>query len=74
MNTFVVSATCGNPADQVKDLVRVFGFMEPAVGESNVTFGCPLGLALTGPDSSTCMGNGEWEPDPGKVTCTGKMC
>ena len=30
----------------------------------NVTFYCPPGPVLTGPNSSTCMRNGEWEPDP----------
>ena len=67
----IVSANCGNPADQVNDLVKVFGFKEPAV-RSIVTYSCPLGLKLTGPNSSTCMGSGEWEPYPGNVTCTGK--
>ena len=35
-------------------------------------FHCPSGLTLTGPMSTTCMMNGEWEPDPGEVKCTGK--
>ena len=30
-------------------------------------FHCPPGLALNGPESSTCMGNGEWEPDSREV-------
>ena len=25
---------------------------------------------LVGLSSSTCMGNGEWEPDPREVNCT----
>ena len=38
---------------------------------SNVTFSCPPELVLIGPNSSTCMGNGEWEPDPRGVKCLG---
>ena len=34
-------------------------------------FSCPPGLVLIGPNSTTCMGNGEWEPDPSEVTCAG---
>ena len=37
----------------------------------NVTFYCSPGLILTGPNTSTCMRNGEWEPDPREVKCEG---
>ena len=36
---------------------------------NTVTFSCPPGLALTGPNSSVCNENGEWEPDPSQLTC-----
>ena len=36
---------------------------------STVSFTCPPGLALTGPNSATCTGNGEWEPDPREIMC-----
>ena len=26
-------------------------------------------MVLTGPTTATCMGNGEWEPDPTEVQC-----
>ena len=44
MFTEVISniATCGNPQDQVNDVVQVLDFMESAVEESTVTFVCPL--------------------------------
>ena len=35
-----------------------------------MTFACPPGLVLTGPNSVTCEWNGEWEPDPNDVECT----
>ena len=39
---------------------------------TNITFICPPGLVLTGPSRSTCMGNGEWEPNPNDVECKGE--
>ena len=35
------------------------------------SFSCPTGLALIGPNSTICTGNGEWEPDTSEVTCAG---
>ena len=51
-------------ADQESDI-----FLEG----TNVTFTCPPGLVLTGPNTLMCMGNGEWEPDLNnrQVTCKG---
>ena len=34
-------------------------------------FVCPPGQVLSGSNSSTCMENVEWEPDPREVECTG---
>ena len=50
---------------------QVVEFNDPALEQTTVTFSCPPGLVLTGPNSSTCMGNGEWEPDPREVKCKG---
>jgi hypothetical protein len=36
-----------------------------------ITFTCPDGFVLTGPNSSVCARNGEWEPDPREVDCIG---
>ena len=63
------AATCGNPQDQVSDVVQVLNFMEPAVEESTVTFVCPLGLMLSGPNTSMCI-NGSWFPDPRNLQCS----
>ena len=65
------AATCGNPQDQVSNLVRVLDFMEPAVEESTVTFVCPLGQTLNGSNISTCI-NGSWFPDPRNLRCSGE--
>ena len=40
--------------------------MEPAMEGATVTFECPPQYFLTGPNTTICVGNGEWEPDPGK--------
>ena len=44
---------------------------EPRCGD-RVVLSCPPGLILTGPNTTTCMKNGEWEPDPRHATCRGK--
>ena len=42
----------------------------PIVGQF-ITYICPPGFTLTGPNASVCTGNREWEPDPGQVDCVG---
>ena len=51
-------------------LVHVSGYIDGVALEGNiVSFSCSSGLVLTGPNSSICMRNGEWEPDPREVDC-----
>ena len=69
---FIVSGNCGNPVAQVNNFTTVIGYKDPAVEGANVTFTCLPGLVLTGPNTTTCMENGEWEPDPIEVNCTGE--
>ena len=38
-----------------------------------MTFACPSTHILVGPNTTTCMGNGEWEPDPRLVECIGEQ-
>ena len=45
------------------------GYEDPAMEGRNVIFSCPPGLVLTGPSTTTCMENGEWEPDPSGLKC-----
>ena len=49
----------------------VEGYEDPALEGENITFSCRDGRALIGSNSATCMGNGEWEPDPREVNCIG---
>ena len=48
---------------------------DPALEGTIVTFSCPPGMQFTGNNitTATCMGNGEWEPDPRelKLKCKG---
>ena len=65
------AAKCEDPTSQINSSVTVLGNRNLAVEGHNVMFSCPSGLMLTGPNISTCMGNGEWEPDPGELKCLG---
>ena len=38
-----------------------------------ITYTCPTGFILSGPNMSVCTGNREWEPDPGQVDCIGDI-
>ena len=72
--TVKASVNCENPTTLLDDSpidIIVLAYSGTARG-SSVTFSCSPGLVLTGPNSSTCMGNGEWEPDPRKAICKGE--
>jgi hypothetical protein len=47
--------------------------MDPALEGTVLSFYCPPQHILVGPNITTCMGNGEWEPDPREVECKGMM-
>ena len=49
----------------------VIGYIDPAVEGTTVILSCSPGQILSGPHASTCMENGEWEPDPKKAECIG---
>ena len=54
-------------------IALVVGYEDPALEGQTAMFTCLPGQTLNGSNSSTCMGNGEWEPDPRDVECTGSM-
>ena len=68
-------ANCGHPellSTVSNDSVpRVEANEDLPVEGSTTTFSCLLGLVhvLIGSNSSTCMGNGEWEPDSSGLMC-----
>ena len=54
--------------------IRVNGYSDPALVGTNVTLECSSpNLVFFGPNRTTCMRNGEWEPDPGGIKCSGKL-
>ena len=57
---------------QMDNSVLALGYGNPTVEGSNVTFSCAPGLILAGPNTSSCMGNGEWEPNLAEVKCLGE--
>jgi hypothetical protein len=71
-STTTTVATCDSLEGQLDDSVMI-STTDPAVlmEGTTVTFHCPAGSISSGPDSSTCMENGEWEPDPYEVNCSG---
>ena len=61
---------CDDPLELIHSDVIVVGYEDPALEGENVTFTCLSGAILSRSNSSTCMENGEWEPDPSEVECT----
>ena len=58
----------------VEVLVGGSDYRDPALEGATITFTCHSGLhdmVLTGPNTSTCMDNGKWEPDPRDAQCKG---
>ena len=43
----------------------------PSIEGQFITYTCPPEFTLTGPNTSVCMGNREWKPDPREVDCIG---
>ena len=69
------TTTCSYPISAISgaanDSMTVIGYVEPAMEGATVAFKCPTQYVLIGPNTTTCMGNGEWEPDPREVECKG---
>ena len=73
MYTCIQTVTCDYPPIQLHDpIVLLSGSQDSSPIEGQfITYTCPTGFNLTGPNVSVCMGNREWEPDPGEVDCIG---
>ena len=57
----------------VNNDIRIVGYKDPALEGDQIAFTCPSGHEPNGSKSSTCMGNGEWEPDPREVNCISEL-
>ena len=74
MNNHCIIARCDHPLTDGATEVQVSGYGDPAIAGTVVNFSCPDALSdmvLTGPNTSTCTGNGEWKPDPIYAMCKG---
>lgn len=69
MIILTITANCGYPVSGTSSSLT--NFTDPATPGMLVTFSCSENSVLTGPDSATCMDNGQWEPDPREVKCKG---
>ena len=65
--------TCPQVQIDLDDLIMVVKHRNPAMQGTTVSFSCPPGLLLIGSNASTCMGNGEWEPDIKGTRCKGHL-
>ena len=65
---------CRNPSPDIDHSVKVMGYseLEPSVIGTTVSLYCPVGMVLNGPNMSTCIEDGIWEPDIREVTCMGE--
>jgi hypothetical protein len=66
--TLLPVGKCSNPMELTNALV--VGYLDPALEGQNIIFACAPGQILNGSNSSMCMGNGEWKPDPIEGACT----
>ena len=71
---FIIIVKCIHPQhlQMIDDSLRVLLDNELAVVGTNASFSCLPGQMFSGPYKSTCLENGEWEPDPREVQCIGK--
>ena len=53
--------------------VTIDGYEDPALEGENIIFMCSPESMLSGPNASTCMRSGEWEPHPKDVACAGSL-
>ena len=68
---FITVGCASLPQTAVNSSIRISGLPTSTAEGTNVIFTCPPGLVLSGPNVSTCIENGEWEPDPQELTCKG---
>ena len=75
----IIIVTCSHPfrdrASVYNDsmMIGIIGYIDPAAEGATLSFVCPPQYVLNGSNTATCMGNGEWEPDPREVECKGIM-
>ena len=65
---------CAPPLHLVNEELVIANYRYPAIEGTIAMFSCSSsGYVLAGPWTATCMGNGEWVPDPRQVQCEGNV-
>ena len=72
-NLYMHAVTCPQAQSAFDDSVRVSRYRNPAMEGTTITFSCPDGLILIGANTSTCTGNGEWDPELKETNCKGEL-
>jgi hypothetical protein len=67
-----ITGECGYPTP-ADEMVTVHSHTEgPWLEGHTISYSCASqGLKVTETNTSTCMDNGQWEPDPSDITCIG---
>ena len=66
-----IAGRCEDPLLSISDdSVIAMGYLNNlSVNGAMVTFSCPPGLTLNGPESVMCTHTGQWEPALSEVNC-----
>ena len=66
-----IAGRCEDPLLSIPDdSVIAMGYLNLTVNGAMVTFSCPPGLMLNGPESVMCTHTGQWEPALSEVNCS----
>ena len=69
---FMPVCTTSCSTDSVPQIAGIDDDDVPVKG-STISFSCPPGLKLKGPNSATCTGNREWESDLSGLMCNNSV-
>ena len=53
--------------------ITILDYGDPPIEGTSITLSGLHGLILIGSNTSTCMGNGNWEPDLKRMRCNGEL-
>ena len=65
---------CPNPVAEISNVnIIIADYGDAPIEGTRITFSCLQGLILSGSNTSTCMGDGNWEPDLKAIQCNGEL-
>ena len=70
--SIIIIAKCGQPELLLianDSVPNIEGYNGLPIEGSVISFSCPPGLSLIGPNFATCTETGEWEPDLSSLVC-----